>query len=58
MAWDLSIGDSAAVATIGGADGPTAIYVSSILAPDLLGAIAVAAGLMPLPCVVRHRSTA
>ncbi|WP_235015283.1 sodium ion-translocating decarboxylase subunit beta [Oceanicoccus sp. KOV_DT_Chl] len=27
----------------GGADGPTAIYVASLLAPDLLGAIAVAA---------------
>jgi oxaloacetate decarboxylase beta subunit len=35
--------DAAAIAIIGGADGPTAIYVSSRLAPDLLGAIAVAA---------------
>ncbi|MFT5710133.1 MAG: sodium ion-translocating decarboxylase beta subunit [Halioglobus sp.] len=40
---DFSISDAAAIGIIGGADGPTAIYVSSILAPDLLGAIAVAA---------------
>ena len=40
---DFSIKDAAAIGIIGGADGPTAIYVSSILAPDLLGAIAVAA---------------
>ena len=44
MGWmDFSIADAAAIGIIGGADGPTAIYVSSILAPDLLGAIAVAA---------------
>jgi len=35
--------DAAAIAIIGGADGPTSIYVASRLAPDLLGAIAVAA---------------
>jgi len=40
---NFSIADAAAIGIIGGADGPTAIYVSSILAPDLLGAIAVAA---------------
>ncbi len=40
---DFTIADAAAIGIIGGADGPTAIYVSSILAPDLLGAIAVAA---------------
>jgi len=40
---NFSISDAAAIGIIGGADGPTAIYVSSILAPDLLGAIAVAA---------------
>jgi len=40
---DFSIADAAAIGIIGGADGPTAIYVSSLLAPDLLGAIAVAA---------------
>lgn len=44
LGWmDFSIKDAAAIGIIGGADGPTAIYVSSILAPDLLGAIAVAA---------------
>ncbi len=40
---EFSMADAAAIAIIGGADGPTAIYVGSRLAPDLLGAIAVAA---------------
>ncbi len=40
---DFSVADAAAIGIIGGADGPTAIYVASKLAPDLLGAIAVAA---------------
>ena len=40
---DFSIAQAAAIGIIGGADGPTAIYVSSMLAPELLGAIAVAA---------------
>lgn len=40
---DFSIQDAAAIGIIGGADGPTAIFVASKLAPDLLGAIAVAA---------------
>ncbi len=40
---EFSLKDAAAIAIIGGADGPTAIYVASKLAPDLLGAIAVAA---------------
>ncbi|MCW8886424.1 MAG: sodium ion-translocating decarboxylase subunit beta [Motiliproteus sp.] len=40
---DFSIQDAAAIGIIGGADGPTAIYVASMLAPQLLGAIAVAA---------------
>ncbi|MFO7636737.1 MAG: sodium ion-translocating decarboxylase subunit beta [Clostridia bacterium] len=35
--------ESGAIAIIGGADGPTAIYTASILAPALLGPIAVAA---------------
>lgn len=35
--------EAASIAIIGGADGPTAIFLSSILAPNLLGAIAVAA---------------
>ena len=32
-----------AIAIIGGADGPTAIFLSSKLAPNLMGAIAVSA---------------
>ena len=40
---DFSISDAASIGIIGGADGPTAIFVTSKLAPDLLGPIAVAA---------------
>ncbi|WP_409523459.1 sodium ion-translocating decarboxylase subunit beta [Nitrincola sp. MINF-07-Sa-05] len=40
---DFSIQDAAAIGIIGGADGPTAIYVATVLAPHLLGAIAVSA---------------
>lgn len=65
LGWmDFSIQDAAAIGIIGGADGPTAIYVSSILAPDLLGAIAVAAysymALVPLiqPPIVRALTNA
>lgn len=44
IGWmDFSLNQSAAIGIIGGADGPTSIYVSSILAPELLGPIAVAA---------------
>ncbi len=39
---DFSLADAAAIGIIGGADGPTSIYVASVLAPDLLGPIAVA----------------
>ena len=41
--FDFTLPQAAAIGIIGGADGPTAIYVSSVLAPELLGAIAVAA---------------
>ncbi len=40
---DFSLKDAAAIGIIGGADGPTAIFVASRLAPDLLAAISVAA---------------
>ena len=40
---EFTIQDAAAIAIIGGADGPTAIFLASKLAPELLGAIAVAA---------------
>ena len=60
---DFSIAEAAAIGIIGGADGPTAIYVASMLAPDLLGAIAVAAysymALVPLiqPPIMRALTT-
>ena len=41
--FDFTIQEAASIGIIGGADGPTAIFVTSKLAPDLLGAIAVAA---------------
>ena len=40
--FDFSLKQAAAIGIIGGADGPTSIYVASKLAPELLGAIAVA----------------
>jgi oxaloacetate decarboxylase beta subunit len=41
--FHFTLADAAAIGIIGGADGPTAIFLSSRLAPELLGAIAVAA---------------
>ncbi|MDT0582878.1 MULTISPECIES: sodium ion-translocating decarboxylase subunit beta [Alteromonadaceae] len=41
--FDFTLQDASAIAIIGGADGPTAIFLASKLAPELLGAIAVAA---------------
>ena len=40
---NFSLSEASAIAIIGGADGPTAIYVAGQLAPHLLGAIAVSA---------------
>tara|TARA_B100000768_G_scaffold27569_1_gene25796 strand:- start:15 stop:1301 length:1287 start_codon:yes stop_codon:yes gene_type:complete len=60
---DFTLKQAAAIGIIGGADGPTAIYVSSILAPELLGAIAVAAysymALVPIiqPPIMRALTT-
>lgn len=60
---DFSLADASAIAIIGGADGPTAIFLASKLAPDLLGAIAVAAysymALVPLiqPPIMRALTT-
>lgn len=42
-AADFTLKEAASIAIIGGADGPTAIYLTSKLAPQLLGPIAVAA---------------
>lgn len=64
MGWmDFSLADAAAIGIIGGADGPTSIFVASRLAPELLGAIAVAAysymALVPLiqPPIMRALTT-
>ncbi|HIP30258.1 MAG TPA: sodium ion-translocating decarboxylase subunit beta [Sulfurospirillum arcachonense] len=60
---DFSLQDAAAIGIIGGADGPTAIFIASRLAPDLLGAIAVAAysymALVPIiqPPIMRALTT-
>ena len=40
---DFNVRDAASIGIIGGADGPTAIFVTSKLSPELLGPIAVAA---------------
>jgi len=61
--FDFTLADAAAIGIIGGADGPTSIYVASKLAPDLLGAIAVASysymALVPLiqPPIMRALTT-
>ena len=61
---DFSVRDAAAIGIIGGADGPTAIFLASKLAPDLLGAIAIAAysymALVPIiqPPIMRALTTA
>ena len=43
MLLGFTVQESAAIGIIGGADGPTAIYLAAKMAPQLLGAIAVAA---------------
>lgn len=43
LALGFSPTEAGAIGIIGGADGPTAIFLSSKLAPDLMGAIAIAA---------------
>jgi oxaloacetate decarboxylase beta subunit len=61
LGFDLK--SAAAIGIIGGADGPTAIFLSSKLAPDYLGAIAIAAysymALVPViqPPIVRLLTT-
>lgn len=60
---EFSLADAAAIGIIGGADGPTAVFLASRLAPDLLGAIAVAAysymALVPIiqPPIMRALTT-
>ena len=60
---DFSIRDAASIGIIGGADGPTAIFVTSKLSPELLGAVAVAAysymALVPIiqPPIMRALTT-
>ncbi len=60
---DFDLYDAASIGIIGGADGPTAIYVASRLSKDLLGAIAVAAysymALVPIiqPPIMRALTT-
>jgi len=61
--FEFSLQDASAIAIIGGADGPTAIFLASKLAPELLGAIAVAAysymALVPIiqPPIMRALTT-
>jgi len=43
MALGFTVQEASAIGIIGGADGPTAIYLATKMAPHLLGAIAVAA---------------
>jgi oxaloacetate decarboxylase beta subunit len=43
LGFDFNLADAASIGIIGGADGPTAIFLASRLSPRLLGAIAVSA---------------
>ncbi len=43
VALGFDLQDASAISIIGGADGPTSIFIANRLAPDMLGAIAVAA---------------
>ncbi len=64
-AWGIGFSETqaASIGIIGGADGPTAIYLTSKLAPELLGAIAIAAysymALVPIiqPPIMRALTT-
>ncbi|MBU4484158.1 sodium ion-translocating decarboxylase subunit beta [bacterium] len=61
--FDFSLQDACSIGIIGGADGPTSIFLSSQLAPNLMGAITVAAysymALVPLiqPPIMRLLTT-
>lgn len=61
--FDFTLQQSAAISIIGGADGPTSIFIASTLAPELLGAIAVASysymALVPIiqPPIMRALTT-
>lgn len=61
--FEFDLRDAASIGIIGGADGPTAIFLASRLSPDLLGAIAVAAysymALVPIiqPPIMRALTT-
>ena len=61
---DFNIKDAASIGIIGGADGPTSIFLTSRLSPSLLGAIAVAAysymALVPIiqPPIMKALTTA
>jgi oxaloacetate decarboxylase beta subunit len=63
LALGYSGAEAGAIGIIGGADGPTAIFVTSRLAPELLGAIAVSAysymAMVPLiqPPIMRLMTT-
>jgi sodium ion-translocating decarboxylase beta subunit len=63
LALGFSLDEAGSIGIIGGADGPTAIYTSVLLAPELLGPIAIAAysymALVPIiqPPIMRGLTT-
>ena len=63
LALGFTPNEAGAIGIIGGADGPTAIFLSSKLAPDLMGAIAISAysymALVPViqPPIMRFLTT-
>lgn len=64
LLFNFSLDQAAAIGIIGGADGPTTIYVATRLAPEILGPVTVAAysymALVPIiqPPIIRALTTA
>ena len=63
LAWGFDMKEAGSIGIIGGADGPTAIYTTLMLSPDLLGPVAIAAysymALVPIiqPPIMRALTT-
>ncbi len=63
VAWGFGLNEAASIGIVGGADGPTTIYLATKLSPDILGQVAVAAysymALVPViqPPIIRLLTT-
>lgn len=63
VAWGFGLDQAASIGIVGGADGPTTIYLATKLSPEILGSVAVAAysymALVPViqPPIIRLLTT-